>query len=168
MTKSFEQSLLDGYFYLMLLLKLFPQKKSILLKLPHVITFLPRLAQSNEIHFAASWWAVIIKGRCITFFKWHFVKYHFDFNCLPLDYKQINYKTSSKGAGKGEIRQWSYFHIVVIFEITWIGTPTTFNPSFTTIKVQIDHQILIKLRTHKVCYEDPGNKNNWFMKNLVY
>ena len=27
-------------------------------------------------------------------------------------------------------------------------------------KVQIDHQILIKLRMHKVCYEDPGNKTD--------
>ena len=28
------------------------------------------------------------------------------------------------------------------------------------VKVQIDHQILIKLRMHKVCYEDPGNKTD--------
>ena len=28
------------------------------------------------------------------------------------------------------------------------------------IKVQIDHQFLIKLRVHKVCYEDPGNKTD--------
>ena len=35
------------------------------------------------------------------------------------------------------------------------------------VKVQVDHQILIKLRTHKVCYEDPGNKTDWFMKKPV-
>ena len=29
-----------------------------------------------------------------------------------------------------------------------------------SVKVQIDHQILIKLRMHKVCYENPGNKTN--------
>ena len=28
------------------------------------------------------------------------------------------------------------------------------------VKVQIDHQILIQLRMHKVCYEDPGNKTD--------
>ena len=33
-------------------------------------TLLPILDQSNEIHFAASWWALIISGRCNnTFFK---------------------------------------------------------------------------------------------------
>ena len=37
-----------------------------ILKLPHLITLLPRLHQSNEIHFVASWWALIIKGRCNT------------------------------------------------------------------------------------------------------
>ena len=30
------------------------------------------------------------------------------------------------------------------------------------VNVQIDHQIFTKLRTHKVCYEDPGNKTDWF------
>ena len=35
------------------------------------------------------------------------------------------------------------------------------------VKVQIDHQILIKLRMHKVCYADPGNKTEGFMKKLV-
>ena len=28
------------------------------------------------------------------------------------------------------------------------------------VKVQFDHEILIKLRLHKVCYEDPGNKTD--------
>ena len=28
------------------------------------------------------------------------------------------------------------------------------------VKVQTDHQILIKLRMHKVCYADPGNKTD--------
>ena len=32
-------------------------------------TLLPKLDQSNEIHFAASWWALIISGRCNTWFK---------------------------------------------------------------------------------------------------
>ena len=32
-------------------------------------TLLPILDQSNEIHFAASWWALIISGRCNTLFK---------------------------------------------------------------------------------------------------
>ena len=35
------------------------------------------------------------------------------------------------------------------------------------VKVQIDHEILIKLRTHKFSYEDPRNKTDWFMKKLV-
>ena len=43
--------------------------ENVLLKLPHLITLLPRLDQSNEIHFAASWWALIINGRCNTLFK---------------------------------------------------------------------------------------------------
>ena len=81
MTKSVDQSLLDSYFSL----KLFSQKKPVLLKLSHLITLLQRLDQSNEIYFAVSWLAFIIKGRCNTLFKWHLVKCHFDFNCLPLD-----------------------------------------------------------------------------------
>ena len=39
LTKSVDQSLIDGNFYLMLSLKLFSLKKSFLLKLPHLITF---------------------------------------------------------------------------------------------------------------------------------
>ena len=66
LTKSVDQSLLDGYFHLLLSLKLFSEKKSVLLKLTPLITLLPRLHQSNEIHFVASWWALIIKGRCNT------------------------------------------------------------------------------------------------------
>ena len=45
-------------------------------------------------------------------------------------------------------------------QITLVRTNTIFNLSFTAIKVQIGHQIFIKLRTHKVCYEDPGNKTD--------
>ena len=63
LTKSVDQSLLDGYFYLFISLKLISVKKSVLLKQPHLITFLPKLDQFNEIHFAASWWA-LIKERC--------------------------------------------------------------------------------------------------------
>ena len=59
-------SFLYGYFYLLLSLKLFSEKKSLSLKLTNLIVLLPRLDQSNEIHFAASWWALIIKGRCNT------------------------------------------------------------------------------------------------------
>ena len=59
-----DQSFLDGYFYFLLSLKLFSRKKSVLLTLPHLITPLPKLDQSNKIYFAASWWALIIKGRC--------------------------------------------------------------------------------------------------------
>ena len=61
------------------------------------------------------------------------------------------------------------------FRIISVGTTTILNLPFTTInsfltevydrdlrhegvKVQIDHQIHIKLRMHKVCYADPGNK----------
>ena len=68
------------------------------------------------------------------------------------------------GAGKMEIRQWNHFHIAVIASE---GTTNMFNLLFTAIKVQIDHQILMKLHTHKICYEDPGNKTDWFMKKLV-
>ena len=57
LTKSVGQSLLGGYFYLLLSLKFISQKKSVLLELPHLITLLPRLNQSNEIYLAASWWA---------------------------------------------------------------------------------------------------------------
>ena len=74
LTKSVDQSLLDGYVYLLLSLKLFS---------PHLTTLLPGLDQSNEIHFATSWWALVIKGRSNTLFKCHLVKCHFDFNCLP-------------------------------------------------------------------------------------
>ena len=35
------------------------------------------------------------------------------------------------------------------------------------VKVQIDHQILIKLRMHKIYYEYPANKTYWFMKKLL-
>ena len=45
-------------------------------------------------------------------------------------------------------------------QITLVRINTIFNLSFTAIKVQIGHQIFIKLRTHKVCYEDPGNKTD--------
>ena len=66
LTESVDQSLLDGLLYLLPSLKLFSEKKSVLLKLPHLITLLPRLHQSNEIHFVTSWWALITKGRCNT------------------------------------------------------------------------------------------------------
>ena len=66
----------------------FHRRKSVLLKLYHLITLLLRLDQSSEIHFAASWWALIIKGRCNTLFKLHPVKCQFDFNCLPQRRKQ--------------------------------------------------------------------------------
>ena len=39
----------------------FTEKVSVLLKLPHLITLLRRHEQSNEIHFSASWSALIIK-----------------------------------------------------------------------------------------------------------
>ena len=64
LTKSVDQSFLNSYFYLLLSLKLFSRKKSVFLKLPHLITLLPRLDQSNEICFAASWWSLSIKGWC--------------------------------------------------------------------------------------------------------
>ena len=73
--------LLDGYFYLLLSLKLLSEKKSNLLKLPPLITLLPKLDQSNEIHFAASWWALINKGRCNTLCS---NDISLNFNCLPL------------------------------------------------------------------------------------
>ena len=61
--KSVNQPLLDGWFYLLLSLKLFSQKKFVLLKLPHLITLLLRLA--------TSWWSLIIEGRCNNLSKWH-------------------------------------------------------------------------------------------------
>ena len=39
--------------------------------------------------------------------------------------------------------------------------------SFNVHKFQTGHQILIKLSTHKVCYEDLGSKADCFMKKLV-
>ena len=59
-------------------LKLFSQKKSVLLTLTHLITLLPypkiiyrgtinnMLDQSNEINYAAFCWALILKGICNT------------------------------------------------------------------------------------------------------
>ena len=64
LTKSVDKSFLYGYSYLLISLKLFSRKKSVSLKLTHLITFLPWLDQSNEIYFAASWLALIIQGRC--------------------------------------------------------------------------------------------------------
>ena len=46
------------------------------------------------------------------------------------------------------------------FPITSVGTTTIFNLSFTAMKIQIYHQILVKSRTHRVCFEDPGNKTD--------
>ena len=68
----------------------FHKKKPVLLKLPDLITLLRRLDRSKEIHFAVSWPALIIKGRCNTLFKWHLVKCRFDSNWLPLDCWKIN------------------------------------------------------------------------------
>ena len=82
LTKSVDQSVLEGYFYSLLSLKLFSQNLFVLLKLLHLITPILRLDQSNKIHFATSWWALIIKGRCNTLFKWHLVKCHFDFHWI--------------------------------------------------------------------------------------
>ena len=64
--------------------------------------------------------------------------------------------------GNGERRKTAMklFPYCCHFQITSVGTTTIFNLSFTNIKVQIDHRILIKLRTHMVCYEDPGNKTD--------
>ena len=63
-TKSVDKS----FFRWLLLFIAFTQavftKKSVLLKLSHLITLLPRLDQSSKIYFAASWWALIIKARC--------------------------------------------------------------------------------------------------------
>ena len=42
-----------------------------------------------------------------------------------------------------------------------------FNLPFTVIKFQLGHQIFLKLRAHKVSYEDPENNTDWFMKKLV-
>ena len=54
------------------------------------------------------------------------------------------------------------------FQITSVGTTIIFNLPFTAIKFQIGHQILINLRTHRVYFENPGNKTDWFMKKLVF
>ena len=54
---NFWQKVSANHFYSLLSLKFISQKKSVLLELPHLITLLPRLNQSNEIYLAASWWA---------------------------------------------------------------------------------------------------------------
>ena len=41
------------------------------------------------------------------------------------------------------------------FQITSVGTATIFNLLFTAIKAKIGYQIVIMLRMHWVCYEDP-------------
>ena len=46
------------------------------------------------------------------------------------------------------------------FQIISVGTTAIFNLPFTAIKVQVGHQVLIKLRMHKVCYENPGSKTD--------
>ena len=45
------------------------------------------------------------------------------------------------------------------FQTTSVGTTTMFNLSFTVIKFKLAIKFL-KLRTHKVCYEDLGNKTD--------
>ena len=81
LTKSIDQSLLDAYFYLLLSLKCFHRKSQFysnyliyLLFYGHLInpkifysgTISNIFDQSNEIHFASSCWALIIKGICNT------------------------------------------------------------------------------------------------------
>ena len=53
-----------------------------------------------------------------------------------------------------------FFPYCCHFQITSVGTAVIFNLSFTAIKYQTDHQIFIKLRTHKACYEVTGNKTD--------
>ena len=60
--------------------------------------------------FNWSFW-LVRKHNSNTLFKWHLLKYHFGFDSLHwIVSRQIT------GAGKVEIRQWSYFHIAVIFK----------------------------------------------------
>ena len=78
---NFWQKVSTSHFFRCLLLfslKLFSQKKSVLLKLTRLITLLPYpkimyrgtinniLDQSNEINYTASCWALILKGICNT------------------------------------------------------------------------------------------------------
>ena len=51
------------------------------------------------------------------------------------------------------------------FQITSVGTTIIINLSLTAIEFQIGHQVLIKLRTHKVCYEDLGNNSELFFSS---
>ena len=64
------------------------------------------------------------------------------------------------GSGESENMTMKLFPYCCHFQTTSVKTTNIFNLSFTTIKFQIDHQILTKLRTHKVCYQDPGNKTD--------
>ena len=121
LTKSVDQPLSDGYFYLLLSLKLFSQKKSVLFKLPHLIILLPRLGWSNEIHFAVSWWGHSLLKETLCS------------NDISLNWERVY--TAMK-----------LFPYCYHFQITSVGTTTIFNLSFTVIKGQISHQILIKLR----------------------
>ena len=85
LTKSVDQSLSDGYFYLLLSLKLFLQKKSVLLELPHLITLLPRLYQSNKILLPLLGRHSLLKEDIATLLKSHLAKCYFNFNCLTVD-----------------------------------------------------------------------------------
>ena len=46
------------------------------------------------------------------------------------------------------------------FQIASVGATIIFNLSFINHIFQTGHQVLIMLSTHKVCYEDPGNKTD--------
>ena len=143
-------------------------REKVLLKLPHLITFLLRLDQSNETHFAASWWALIIKGRCNTLCS---NDISLNVTLISTAYHWIVSSQIKKkifdGSGESGNTAMKLFSYYCHFQVPSVATTIIFNLSFTAIKYQTSHQILIKLRMQKVSYEDPRNKTDWFMKKLV-
>ena len=123
------------------------------------------LNQSNEIHFAVLG-EHLLKDD-VMHFKWHLVKCHFWFQPPAtglLADKLRKIFDESWERGNTAMKEFSY---CCHFQITSERTTIIYNLLFTAIKFQTGYRILIKLPTQKVCYEDPGNKNDWFMKKLV-
>ena len=140
----------------------FQQKKSVLLKLPHLIILLPRLDRSNEIHFSTSHWghSLLKEALCSS---------GISLNQLPATGLLADrLKHIFDGSGERGNTAMKLFPYCSHFQITAVGTNTIFNLSFSTIKLVVNGPSNFYWVTYKGCYEDPGNKTERFMKRLVY
>ena len=167
MTKSVDQSLLDGNgnFIYCFPLKLFSVKKSVLVKLTHFISLLQSWTNLTKSILPFLGGHLLKDG--VMHFKWHLVKCHFWFQPPAaglLADKLRKIFDESWERGNTAMKEFSY---CCHFQITSEWTTIIYNMLFNAIKFQTGYRIFIKLPTQKVCYEDPGNKNDWFMKKLV-